>query len=177
MDKSTFYAYCSPISREVFEQFFVVISKAFASIFNEGLGVVAGPRVAGLMLKKVAVEMNVWDGPTGVEAGLINEIRRLSCVMMPDGSGWTMVPLQDAIDRKLLSPGDASEVENALAFLIVVSAMLRKTELAGVLGGAASLWDAQTTLLSATAYRGSLPTLTVVDSTGTKDEAVLSLPS
>ncbi len=179
VDKSTYYVHSCPVSREVFEEFFEVISRTFARIFTSGLGVIAGPRVAGLTLRNIAKEMGVWDGPAGVEQGLINEVRRLTHVLVPNptGQGWTTLLLQEALDGNLISADDASEVENALAFFIVNSAMLRKSDLAGVLAGAAKLWDAQTTLLTSTAFASSLPTLIEADNSGTKTEAGSLVPS
>ena len=81
------FVHSTPISREVFEQYFLVISKTFAAIFSQGLGAVAGPRIAYLMLKKTAEDMGLWAGPAGVGAGLMNEMIRLSNVIMPDEKG------------------------------------------------------------------------------------------
>lgn len=177
VDQSTFYVYSSPIAREVFEEYFDVISKTFARIFGDGLGVIAGPRVAGLTLKKVAQEKGVWEGPTGVQAGLVSEIRRITQVMVPGSGGWSPILLQEAVDQSIISQDDMSEVENALTFFIVSSAMLRKSDLRGVLDGAAKLWDAQITSLTSTEYVSSLQTSTEDASTGTKAEAVSSVPS
>ena len=177
VDQSTFYVYSSPIAREVFEEYFDVISKTFARIFGDGLGVIAGPRVAGLTLKKVAQEKGVWEGPTGVQAGLVSEIRRITQVMVPASGGWSNILLQEAVDQSIISQDDLSEVENALTFFIVSSAMLRKSDLRGVLNGAAKLCDAQITSQTSTEYVSSLQTSTEDASTGTKAEVASSVPS
>lgn len=159
------YVHSAPLSREVFERYFLVIARTFSRIYAAGLGEVAGPRVAALMLKQVAQEMNVWDGPTGAEVGLIAEFRRLSNVIGPGGAA---IPLQEAVDQKLLSPDDLSEVENALAFFMVTSAMHRRSQMEVSLDGLASLWGGLSTSLNCTEYAASLRTQTVAESTGAK---------
>ena len=41
-EKGQLFVHSTPISREIFEQYFLVISKTFAAIFSEGLGAIAG---------------------------------------------------------------------------------------------------------------------------------------
>ena len=50
------YVHSMPIGRQVFERYFLVISKAFASIFQEGLNFYSGPRIAAMMIRQVATE-------------------------------------------------------------------------------------------------------------------------
>lgn len=170
------YVHATPISREVFERYFLVISKAFAAIYNEGLGIMAGPAVAGLILKKVADDMGVWDGPGGVQMGLVAEIRRLSNVICPGPNGWAMVPMQEAVDRNYFDADDVAEVENALAYFTVASSMHKKASLKAFLDGASELWGGQITSSSCTDFLNSLPTSTETASTGVKATAS-SLPS
>lgn len=164
------WVHATPISRAVFETYFLTISKTFAAIYNQGLGAMAGPRIAGLMLKKVATEDGVWEGAGGVEGGLLAEIRRLATLVCPADSagGWQQIPFQEAVDRKLLDEGDVSEVENILVFFIVASAMHRRADLPDVLGIASSLWSAQTTSSNSTEFTGSLQTSTETASIGEK---------
>ena len=159
----TIYVHATPPSAEVFDRYFLPISKTFAEIYNSGLGITAGPRVAAKLLKKVSIEMGAWDGPLGVEAGLVNEFHRLSNVI---GADSQIVPLQDIIDKKLIDADDLSEVENALSFFCVACTMHLKRERRPVLEGAAALWGAQITSLSCTEFKDSLRTSTVVASTG-----------
>lgn len=168
-ESGTIYVHAAPISREVFEKYFLVIAKTFAAVYSEGLSVMAGPRVAALLLKERAVAMGIWDGPTGVDRGLMSEVRRLSNVLAPDaakGGGWATVPLQDAVDHGYMDADESVEVENILTFFIVVSAMHKRAELAAVLDGASRLWGGQITSLNCTEYTASLPTSTVGANTG-----------
>lgn len=173
-DKTTIYVHSTPISREVFEKYFLIISKTFASIISEGLSFISGPRVAAMLLKKIAVDQGVWDGRNGVDVGLMSEIRRLSNVVMPSSSGWVTVPFQDAIDKKLLDGDDIAEVEGLICFFICASAMSRRTEVASVLERM-RLWGSQTTSLNSTAYAASLPTSTETE-TSSNLESTSSVP-
>ena len=174
----TYYVYSTPISREVFERYFMVISKTFAALYSEGLSVIAGPRVAAMLLKDMARRMGVWEGPEGVEAGLMAEIYRLTNVFMPnpDGAGWKSMPFADVINRKLFDDDALSEIEGAIVFFMLASAMHKKTEVAGILAGMASLWGAEVTSSDFTEYRNSLPTLMTEDAT-TKKVKASSIPT
>jgi hypothetical protein len=155
-EDGTVFVHSAPISREVFEKYFLVISKTFAAIIGEGLSFVSGPRVAALMLKKIATDIGVWDGRDGVNNGLMAEIRRLSNVIMPTETGWKTYPLQDVIDKAMLDESDIAEVEGLIAFFICASAMSRKNELRSVLERMA-LWGSSITSLNSTEYACSLP--------------------
>ena len=155
-ETGTLFVHSTPIAREVFEKYFLVISKAYASIISEGLSFVSGPRVAALLLKKIAVDRGAWEGSDGVEVGLMAEIRRLSNVVMPTTSGWKTVPFQDAIDKQMISLDDIAEVEGLICFFICVSAMARRTEVAAILEKM-SLWGSQTTSLTSSIFADSLP--------------------
>lgn len=171
------YVHAAPLSREVFERYFLVISKTFAAIYGERLNVVAGPRVAALMLRKVAQDMGVWDGPEGAALGLMGEIRRLSNVMVPrSGGGWEMVPLDSAISSQMLDEDEVSEVEGAIAFFMVASAMHKRADLPPIWAALEAFWDAEATSLNAMGYVSSLKTSTGGETTGAKETAS-SIPS
>ena len=176
-DIGTVYVHSTPISREVFEKYFLVISKTFATIYRQGLEVVAGPRVAGIMLKRVATDLGIWEGDEGVELGLVAEMRRLTNVLIPNAEkkgGWDLMGLQDAIDRDILDDDEVSEVEGAVTFFMCASSMHRKTELPAILAGMTSLWDALTTSSSCTEYRDFLATSTEAKPTTTTTSSVPS---
>ena len=162
-DGSTIYVHSMPISREVFEANFLVISKAFTALFAQQLNVRSGPRVAHLMLRQTAQEMGIWDT---VQGSLMAEIRRLSNVLMPGANGWDTVPYQDALNRKLINQDDASEAEGAICFFILTSAMFKKRNLESFLEAACDLWGMSVTLLNVTDYGNSLTKLTTDENTG-----------
>jgi hypothetical protein len=174
-DTGTVYVHSTPISREVFERYYLPISKTFAAIYQEGLAALAGPRVAALILRDVAEatrgkngQANAWDGPEGVENGLMNEVRRLTNVVMPGASGWETVPFDDVRRKGMMSPDDLAEVEGALTFFIVCSAMHRKEILPDFLNGMASLWGASIVSSNCTDYARSLPISKEGESSGEK---------
>ena len=175
-DDTEIFIHSTPISREVFEQHFLIISKTFAAIYSEGLSYVAGPRIANMVLKKLAVDSGTWDGVAGVRNTLYNEIHRLTNVVLPISTGgWSTVPLYDAIRQELLDADDVSEVENALAFFTCASSMHTRAQLPAILRST-ELWGMQTTSLNVTEYANSLPTSIQHESSG-ETAAGLSVPS
>ncbi len=163
-DRGVVYVHHVPISREVFERYFLVLSKTFARIFQEGLNVVAGPPIAALMLRKVAEETmvapgeNAWDGEAGVARGLMAEIRRLTNVVVPGDRGWQTLPYEGAARDGTMTADDAAEVDGLLTFFTLVSVMLREDQRAAIVAGMRSLWGVETTSLNCTDYASSLPT-------------------
>jgi hypothetical protein len=155
----TVFVHSAPISRDVFEKYFIVVSKAFSAMMAGGIGVISGPRVAGLMLKKVAIEEGEWDTKDGVQNGLMAEIRRLSNVVMPTDAGWKTVPYQTVIDGNMMDEDDIAEIDNILVFFTCVSAMCRRTDIAPMLKTMLR-WGAVTTLQNVTEYAKSLKTST-----------------
>lgn len=157
-DNVVAYVHSTPISREVFESFHMVLAKTFSRLYTEGLNWRIGPRVAAMTLKSVAVAEGSWEGPDGVEAGLVNEIKRLTNVAVPGASGWTTIPYTEATTKGIISPEDAGEVENAIAFFIVASAIHHRSEVKPIVTQAAKLWGGLITLSNSTEFAASLPT-------------------
>jgi hypothetical protein len=161
--RGTVYTHTTPLSREVFEKYWEVMSKTFASNYQRGLSVHAGPRIAMLALKKYAQEMGEL---AEVESGLIPEMLRLTNVLvLEEGRGWQSVPYHEA--KKWLDPDDQSEVENAVCFFTLNSALLKRNMTPSVLGLMASLWGALTTSLDCTAFGASCPTSTPAEPSAT----------
>jgi len=174
-EKGQLFVHSTPISREIFEQYFLVISKTFAAIFSEGLGAIAGTRVAYLMLKQVSENMGVWNGTSGVKAGLVNEIIRLSNVMMPSTKGWKSIPLHTAIEKEIIDKETLAEIEGELVFFTSVSMMNKRNQIASIMDTVNGLWGSQITSLDSMEYMSSLTTLTEVENTG-EMEITSSLP-
>ena len=171
----TAFVHSTPIGGDVFDTFFLPISKAFAAIYQEGLSVVSGPRVAAKMLKAVSTNLGIWDSDSKdperiamtVKGGLITEIHRLTNVFVPTTErGWSMMPLDDAIRAGALDAEDVEEVENAVVFFTLGWLMHKRSDRQAVLEGAASLWGAQVTSSDCTEFSDSLRTSTAADPTG-----------
>lgn len=154
------YVHATAISADIFDKYFLPISKTFAALHTEGLGNFAGPRVADKMLRLVSEQLKMWDGDAGVKKGLIAEIHRLAVVMAPGEDGWEAVPFTDAKKRNLISEDEAAEIEGALVFFTCSWHMLVRTVRQPMLEGAASLWGAQISSLDSTAFLASLRTST-----------------
>jgi len=161
-DRVKAYVHSVPLSREAFEAHYLLIAKTFAAIHAGGLGEVAGPRVAAMVLRDVARRERDEEGAVA----LTSEVRRLTNVLAATPTGWDRVPYEEVVTRKALDDDDLSEVENALIFFMVASAMHRRRILREVLPGAASLWGAQTSPSDFTVFAASLGTSTQVAHTG-----------
>jgi hypothetical protein len=185
------YVHSAPLSREAFEQNYLVLSKTFTAIYSEGLGPVLGPRVAMLILKEQAIALGegrngsggqkAWDA---VQSSLVFEIYRLTNVVWPGPNGWETIPYVEAKRRELLDEDQTSEVENALVYFIVASALHLKAELPMALDGLKSMWGAQIISSNVTEFKISLMTLTTGVNTGasattenTTEASPLSIPS
>lgn len=161
------YVHSMPISRDVFERYFKVIGRAFNEIYGGGYSFYAGPRVAAMIVRDIAQSMGLWEGERGVERGLVGEVRRLTnCAVPADGGGWQTLPIQDAVTAGHVSADDMAEVDNALMFFTVASAMHKQTDLPGVMTAASRLWGGLVTSLNITEYVRSLKTLTEDENTG-----------
>jgi hypothetical protein len=167
----TAYVHSTPIAAEVAERHFLILAQTFSQIFNQGLGAAAGPGVAMMLMKRIAQRTGEWEGDNGVERSLVEEIRRCTMVAIPGPSGWTAVPLQVAVDRKVIDDEDRREVENAIVFFIAVSATLNRAERKPMLESACGLWSAQLSSLNASAFAASLPRSTGTGSSGETSHA------
>lgn len=158
------YVHATPISKEVYRQHFYILSKTFSAIFSEGLGVVAGPRVAYLMLEKICQDQGIWDGASGVKNTLVNEIIRLSNLVYPvEGKGWDTVPLEVAIDREVIDPDEAL---GELVFFTCVSSINKPNQAKEVMEQVAGMWGSAISSLMLTEWIASLPTSKQPENTG-----------
>jgi hypothetical protein len=183
VDGTLLYVHSMPLSQEVFQRYFMVISKTFSQLYQENMALLGGPRVAAMMLRDVAQNTlrpdgsaDWWSGKDGVENGLMNEVRRLTNVVVNDGSGWVPMPYMDALSRKLIDDEDVSEIEGALVFFMVNFAMHRRQARGPLLRSAAGLFQLQITSSSLSDFRSSLTTSTSDDDTEPKGEP-FSMPS
>jgi hypothetical protein len=168
-DKGSMYVHSTPISREVFEDNFLAVSRAFTAVYTNGLGPITGPRVAALLLKQEATTLGVWEK---TQQSLMAEIHRLTSVIMPSDTGWETIPFDIARKRGIIDNDVASEVENSLVYFTCASSIHLKAEMAVAMDGLSTLWGAQTTSSNATEYMSSLPMLTQEENIGEKQTAV-----
>ncbi len=160
-DTVTAYVHSAPISKETFEAHFMLISKTFSAIHAEGLSIIAGPRVASIMLREIAKQMNDEAGAIT----LMNEIRRLTNVIMREQGGWNSYPFQDVVDTGRIDEEDIDEVTNGIVFFTVASRMHQRGNRKAFLTGAARLWGALISPLNFTAFVASHQTSAPASST------------
>ncbi|TGC17359.1 hypothetical protein [Escherichia sp. E4385] len=163
-EKGNGWIHATPISKEVFKEHFFILSKTFSAIFSEGLGVVAGPRIACLMLERIASDMNIWDGEKGVRNTLVNEIIRLANLVYPaEGKGYDTIPLDMALERGIV---EFDDVAGELVFFTCVSSINTPEQTEQMMLAVSGMWNSCTSSLSLTEWIASLPTLKPVASSG-----------
>lgn len=138
--------HATPINKEVFKEHFFILSKTFSAIFSEGLGVVAGPRIAYLMLERIAGDMSIWDGEKGVRNTLVNEIIRLANLVYPvEGKGYDTIPLDMALERKIV---DLDEVAGQLVFFTCISSLNTPEQTEEMMLTVSGMWNSVASSLS-----------------------------
>ena len=163
------YFHSIPISVEVFDANFWILTQTLSNLYAHGIGPSMSPRIALRALRDTAKQI---DDTQDISLNLVNEIYRLTSVIMPgsNGSGWINLPYYEVKTKRLVDEQILSEVENAIVYFIVASALHLRSELEMALGGLVGIWKAETTSLSAMDYMRSLPTSTQTENTGEKQE-------
>ncbi|WP_063103490.1 hypothetical protein [Escherichia coli] len=163
-EKGNGWIHATPISKEVFKEHFFILSKTFSAIFSEGLGVVAGPRIAYLMLERISRDSNAWEGDKGVRNTLVNEVIRLANLVYPvEGKGYDTIPLDMALEREII---DLDEVAGELIFFTCVSSINSPEQAKGTMDVVNGIWSTQCSSLNLTEWIASLPTLKSAASSG-----------
>ncbi|EAA4605626.1 hypothetical protein CB425_12050 [Salmonella enterica subsp. enterica serovar Kisangani] len=163
-EKGNAWIHATPISKEVFKEHFFILSKTFSAIFSEGLGVVAGPRIAYLMLERISRDSNAWEGDKGGRNTLVNEVIRLANLVYPvEGKGYDTIPLDMALEREII---DLDEVAGELVFFTCVSSINSPEQAKGTMDVVNGIWSTQCSSLNLTEWIASLPTLKPVASSG-----------
>ncbi|EQB9094964.1 hypothetical protein ACIT93_000886 [Escherichia coli] len=163
-EKGNGWIHATPISKEVFKEHFFILSKTFSAIFSEGLGVVAGPRIAFLMLERISRDSNAWEGDKGVRNTLVNEVIRLANLVYPvEGKGYDTIPLDMALEREIV---ELDDVAGELVFFTCVSSINSPEQAKGTLDVVNGIWSTQYSSLNLTDWIASLPTLKSAASSG-----------
>jgi hypothetical protein len=166
-DESLKYIHTSLIGFETFRQYYLPIAKAFSAIYSEGLGTIASPPIAYLMLEDISNSLNFWDDTNkkvGVKNGLINELIRLSNVIEYTKDGWQSVPFDSVKDQ--FSEEELIEFLGGVCFFTCTCRMHKRNIQPEVMREATAIWGLQTTLLNSTEWMRSLPKLTETDNSG-----------
>lgn len=170
-EKIKAWIYSVPLSYEVFEANYMLLIRTLSYLYSNGIGPLMAIRVARLALKDVAKQI---DDTTDVSEGLMNEILRTTSVLLPDETGkWKPMPYGLVKSKNTFSLEKFREVENAIVYFIVASAVHLEDEMPMAYNGLKQIWKAQTTLLNTTEYGNSLPTSTPTESTGEKTPDII----
>ncbi|WP_218076704.1 hypothetical protein [Escherichia coli] len=163
-EKGNGWIHATPISKEVFKEHFFILGKTFSAMFSDGLGVVAGPRVAFLILEKISCDSGIWEGDKGVRNTLVNEIIRLANLVYPvEGKGYDTIPLDMALEREII---ELDEVAGELVFFTCVSSINSPEQAKGTMDVVNGIWSTQCSSLNLTEWIASLPTLKSAASSG-----------
>jgi len=168
------HIHSTSISRAVFEQFYLELGKVFSQCFdsiNQAHLALSAPQLAYPALKSIAIKQGNWEGVGGVKFGLINEIIRLTNVIVSTEKGWETITFDTAVKKGILNEDEEAEAISSLVFFTAISKVAPKDlknsflEMAGALRS----WDL--TSLDCTAYMNGLPILTKTEDTGKKATA------
>lgn len=167
--------YHVPISHEVFELNYRILSATKAAIESKGVHyqMGSGPQVATLTLldeaTKDAIERGDVDEneiPDISDAhALLGEIKRLTTVMVPGNEGYNIIPVNLAVTEGEFDKEDWSEALSALVFFTCHYYMVKKRNRISLATATALLLGGSITSLSAMAFTESLPTSTIKDDT------------
>lgn len=162
------YAHSVPISYEVFELNYRLLSRSYAMILENGAQFmdVVGPKTAAITLREAAKSLYGKEAdPEAQYRALIAEIKRQTSIILPKDSGWEPVPFDVAVSRKMIQPGDTREVESAIVFFTVCWHMLPRL-LRANLCRATLGWGGQTSSQSVSELIASLRTSSEVANIG-----------
>jgi hypothetical protein len=166
-----------PLGRETFETYYHVLGQVFTSCF-EGEDpkhiALAAPQLALPALKAMAKEKRIWDTPGGVQAGLINELIRLTNVVFIGGSGWETLPLAICITRGIVDEDQEAEILSALVFFTSISRVAPRALASTFLDLAGSLRKWRFVSLPLSEFRASLPISTPDETTPTPPSLVIA---
>lgn len=175
-EESEIFVHSAPITASTFDRHYLVLARVFAQIMGFGLDIVGGPRIAYNLLRDAAIETKTWEGPAGVEAGLMREIERLTNVVIKKDGRWETITYDEAV-KDQIDEEDVSEVRNALVFFTVLSHMVRRKERQKAIASAVNLWGALTSALNCTAFAASLPISTETGSSQKASQVSSPQPS
>lgn len=162
-DDGKYFVHSEPIGKAVFDAHWLLLSKTWALLMSQGLNVVAGPPVAYLALKDVAIGLNQWEQ---AQQSLIAEIARLTSVISLGSKGWQSLPLETMRVKELIDDDSFAEILGHLVFFTLASTIGKRSQSA-FMTAAGGLWGSALTSLNCTEYRNSLPISTPEPQEGT----------
>ncbi len=133
--KPTLRLFHTPVSRDVFELNYRLLSSVFSEIWGQGSfhAMSAGPRIASMVLKDICKRQHEgsseeYDSQNNPAVSFLNELKRLTLILAPTPSGWEKIPVQSAISRGILDLEEWQEAESSLVFFTSAFHLARKSE-------------------------------------------------
>jgi hypothetical protein len=167
----TAYVHSSTIGPDLFDRYWNPLSLAAGKLGHPERAL-SSVGIADKMLRDAAMSLNQWDGPEGVQQGLMNHIFRQTHVLIPGENGWEMHAYDNAKKANKLPAEDAAQVEAAVIFFTCLSAGPRMNRVfKSVLAIGIATLGAELTSLSCSDLVSSLATSTTADATGKKKTA------
>lgn len=163
------YFHSMPILKDTFRRYHFAIAKTFNKIFANDMQI-TGPKIAAMTLEEISREMGNWEDKTdekgrviqvGLKNGLIEEIKRLTSVIALSEIGWDSLPVDDALNRGLISESQWDEALQHIVFFTLTSVMLPRGAAKDINSMACKLWETQLSSFGCTEYMNSLRALTV----------------
>jgi hypothetical protein len=178
------WAFHTPVSREIFEQNYRIISATKSALASKGAHYLmqSAPRIAALTLRdegrKDAIARGMVDKEGHVNndeaLSLLEELKRLTMILCPGQHGWDMLPVDMAISAGKIDEEDWGEALSGICFFTCNYAMARKADRATTADAYAGLLGASITSSTPTEFGASLPNLTPASHT---KPAPSSIPS
>lgn len=175
------YAYHSPISKEVFEANYKALSSVTAELGSKGTmyQLSSGPRIASLVfmdeVRKNALESgNIDDEGNPIETkgnAFLQEIKRLTTLLVPTDNGWDMMPVDAAISKKIIDDEEWEEAESNLVFFTAHYWMAKKSNRASMASATASVLTGFTESLPVSELAKSLQKSTTVETLEKREES------
>ena len=165
-DSGLIYVHVMPLGRAAFENNFQMLARTWEALHANGISGTSAPQIAYLMLRQIAQDMGLWEGPSGVENSLVNEVIRLSNIVMPGERGWQSVALFDALRTNILDEDEADEVRNAIIFFSVAWWIYPRRQIRKAITMTGHFWRWPAKSLALMEFIKSLPTSTPAENTG-----------
>lgn len=165
-DGGVMHVHHMPVSREVFEQNFELLSRSILSLYAQEMTPAACSRMVYYKIKQLAEEVPAFKTRG---TALLLEIWRLTNVLVPTDRGFETLPFDMVMkDRSIMSEDDVAEVQNYICFFTAASWVHNREETKGMYE-VLTEHGARITSSDVTAYASSLATSKPPENTGGKE--------
>lgn len=158
------YAYHTPISKEVFKANAILLAATNTEMGRHGqyfqMGL--GPRIATEILLKEAEKESMNA------SALLEDIKRLTSVLVPTEKGWENMPIDAAIKAKKIEQEEWEEVQSDLIFFTCHYFFVKMGEREKACNSLVRLLEASKTSSPPMAFIASLQTSTTQEPSETK---------